>query len=80
MKKTILLIGCFCLLTMGIISISCSGKWNGCGCTYVYSDGSTNFERISAEEVKEEYGVKNCSALEALIPGRYIKSAKCKKY
>jgi len=79
MKKIVLLAGCLSILIVGFINVSCA-KWNGCQCTYTYQDGSVDSEKISAEEVKDQYGVKNCSALETKITGHYIKKATCKKY
>jgi hypothetical protein len=60
MKKSILLVACLSLLTIGAISVSCSkdDDWNGCRCTF---EGET--EDISASEAKAE-GYNSCAEIE----------------
>jgi hypothetical protein len=64
MKKSILLVACVTLLTVGAISVSCSkdDEWKGCRCTYIY-DGEPDSESISAAELKEE-NVNSCAEYE----------------
>ncbi|MDR2293436.1 MAG: hypothetical protein LBE11_08205 [Prevotellaceae bacterium] len=69
MKKLILLIGCLSLLTVGIISVSCSkddDEWKGCSCSYYY-DGEKETETITVADIKEfgfESYIKTCAELE----------------
>jgi len=64
MKKTILLVGCLTVLTIGIISISCKkdkdkNEAKGCICTSKYGEDS---EVYSAEKMKE-LGYTKCSQI-----------------
>ena len=78
MKKTILLLGCLSLLTLGLVSVSCNKEeeWKGCRCTLSGSWGSET-KSFAAQEVRAE-GLNSCSALESdirrneLSPGERI--------
>jgi hypothetical protein len=65
MKKSILLVACLILLTVGAISVSCSKdkEWKGCRCTY-YEDGEKGTHTESASKLKEE-GIESCAELQA---------------
>lgn len=70
MKKAILLIGCLSLLTVGIISVSCSkdDEWKGCKCTYWY-DGESESEAITTADLADlkaatGINIKSCAELE----------------
>ncbi|MDR0754342.1 MAG: hypothetical protein LBF04_03025 [Prevotellaceae bacterium] len=68
MKKAILLIGCLSLLTVGIISVSCSkdDEWKGCSCSYYYN-GEKETETVTVADIKEaglESYIKSCAELE----------------
>lgn len=69
-KKIFLLIGCFALLTMGIVGISCKKEekkeWKGCTCTAKFDDGDKETNTWSAAELKEE-GISSCSQLKKEI-------------
>ena len=68
MKKSFLLLGCLCLLAVGMLSVACSkDDWKGCSCTLsaMYLGNTpfeVEFEDIPASILKE-VGVKNCPQL-----------------
>jgi hypothetical protein len=64
MKKSILLVACVTLLTVGAISVSCSkdDEWKGCKCTYT-ENGNQYTDTASAEELKEE-DISSCAERE----------------
>ncbi|MDR0420000.1 MAG: hypothetical protein LBH30_00890 [Prevotellaceae bacterium] len=78
MKKIILLIGCLSLLTVGIISVSCSkdDEWEGCKCTLYYEDGDTDTNDITAQDL-EGSGIKSCAELEDFIIDEYDEDVRC---
>ena len=64
MKKVILLVGCFSLLALGAISVSCKKDkdWKGCSCTFLFLP----LGEFPAEDLKAE-GINNCSELQASL-------------
>jgi hypothetical protein len=80
MKKSILLVACVTLLTVGAISVSCSkdDDWKGCNCTYIWH-GEEEQDKSSAEEIKEytDGEVNSCAELEEWLRVEYPEGVKC---
>jgi len=91
MKKSVfLLIGCLCLLTAGIVSVSCSDKGEGCTCTYT-QNGADRAESFTFDELRADAAaaqkpllISNCDdAKKELLknlagsPGSVYRDVKC---
>jgi hypothetical protein len=79
MKKSILLVACVTLLTVGAISVSCSkdDDWKGCRCTFTYADGGQGTHTESAAELKE-HGINSCAEYkEWTEEDSYLSNVRC---
>jgi hypothetical protein len=78
MKKSILLVACLSLLTIGAISVSCSkdDEWKGCSCTIDYGDGDVETETATAATLKAE-GINSCAEATAYLRNEEGYNATC---
>ena len=63
-KMKRIIYGTLMVLTMGVLLISCNKE--GCACDYI-DDGMAESDYYDYEEMKEDYGVRTCSALESAL-------------
>ena len=63
-KMRRIIYGTLMVLSTGVLLISCNKE--ECACKYI-DDGVEESEYFDYEEMKEDYGVRSCSALESAL-------------